>query len=51
MELALRSIVDGTIDIAPWVGARIGLSGVAAALGEMSGPTAPVRTVIDPRKP
>jgi len=50
MELALRSIADGTIDIAPWVGARIGLSGVAAALDSMSGPAAPVRTVIDPRK-
>jgi 2-desacetyl-2-hydroxyethyl bacteriochlorophyllide A dehydrogenase len=50
MELALRSIADGTIDIAPWVGARIGLSGVAAALDEMSGPVAPVRTVVDPRK-
>ena len=50
MELALRSIADGKIDIAPWVGARIGLSGVAHAIAQMSGPAAPVRTVIDPRR-
>jgi 2-desacetyl-2-hydroxyethyl bacteriochlorophyllide A dehydrogenase len=50
MELALRSIADGSIDIAPWVGQRIGLSGVSAALDAMSSGTAPVRTVIDPRK-
>jgi 2-desacetyl-2-hydroxyethyl bacteriochlorophyllide A dehydrogenase len=50
MELALRSIADGKIDIAPWVGARIGLDGVAAAIADMSGPNAPVRTVIDPRR-
>ena len=31
-------------------GARIGLSGAAQAMAEMSGPLAPVRTVIDPRK-
>jgi threonine dehydrogenase-like Zn-dependent dehydrogenase len=50
MELALRSIADGTIDVAPWVGARIGLGGVAQALAEMSGPLAPIRSVIDPRR-
>jgi threonine dehydrogenase-like Zn-dependent dehydrogenase len=50
MALALKSIADGSIDIAPWVGARIGLSGVALAVAEMSGPLAPIRTVIDPRK-
>lgn len=50
MALALRTIADGTVDIAPWVGARIGLSGVAEAIAQMSGPAAPVRTVIDPRK-
>jgi len=50
MDLALRSIASGKIDIAPWVGARIGLSGVSLALDEMSGPGAPVRTVIDPRR-
>jgi 2-desacetyl-2-hydroxyethyl bacteriochlorophyllide A dehydrogenase len=50
MALALKTIVDGSIDIALWVGARIGLSGVADAITQMSGPTAPVRTVVDPRK-
>ena len=50
MELALRSIAEGKVDIAAWVGERIGLSGVAQALGRMSGPLAPVRTVIDPRR-
>ncbi len=50
MELALRSIAEGKVDIASWVGERIGLSGVAAAMDRMSGPLAPVRTVIDPRK-
>lgn len=50
MALALRSIADGSIDISPWLGARIGLSGVGQALAEMSGPLAPIRTVVDPRK-
>lgn len=50
MELALRSIADGTIDIRPWLGARIGLNGVAAALDQMTSPSAPVRTVVDPRR-
>jgi threonine dehydrogenase-like Zn-dependent dehydrogenase len=49
LELALRSIADGKIDITPWLGARIGLAGVANALDAMSSPTAPVRTVVDPR--
>jgi 2-desacetyl-2-hydroxyethyl bacteriochlorophyllide A dehydrogenase len=50
MELALRSIADGTIDISPWIGARIGLGGVGTALSQMSGPLAAIRTVVDPRK-
>jgi threonine dehydrogenase-like Zn-dependent dehydrogenase len=50
MDLALRSIADGSIDVTPWLGARIGLSGVGETLAEMSGPAAPVRTVVDPRK-
>jgi threonine dehydrogenase-like Zn-dependent dehydrogenase len=49
MELALRSIADGSIDVAPWLGTRIGLGEVEQTLNEMSGPTAPVRTVVDPR--
>lgn len=50
MELALRSIADGSIDVTPWLGARVGLSGVEKTLKEMSGPLAPVRTVVDPRQ-
>ncbi len=50
MELALRSIDNGKVDVSAWIGARIGLGGVAQALAEMSGPQAPVRTVVDPRK-
>ena len=49
MELALRSIADGKIDVTPWLGQRIGLGGVGATLASLSGPTAPVRTVVDPR--
>lgn len=49
MELAMRAIADGRIDVTPWLGGRIGLSGVAQAVAELSGPLAPVRTVVDPR--
>ena len=50
MELALRSIADGRIDVRPWLGARIGLGGVEDALTRMSDPASPVRTVVDPRR-
>jgi len=50
LDLALRSIADGKIDITPWLGGRIGLGGVGDALDAMSSPTAPVRTVVDPRR-
>ena len=49
MALALRAIAEGSIDVTPWIGARVGLSGVAQVLADMSGPLAPVRTVVDPR--
>jgi threonine dehydrogenase-like Zn-dependent dehydrogenase len=49
MALALGSIADGSIDVTPWLGARIGLGGVEKTLNEMSGALAPVRTVVDPR--
>ena len=49
MDTALRSIDDGTIDVRPWLGGRIGLGGVAQAMADMSGPDAPIRTVVDPR--
>lgn len=50
MELALRSIADGKIDVRPWLSGRIGLGAVADAVVNMSGPLAPIRSVIDPRK-
>lgn len=49
MELALRAIGDGRIDVSPWIGARIGVSGVAAAMDAMADPASPIRTVVDPR--
>ncbi len=50
MELALRSIANGTIDVRPWLSKRIGLSDVADTVATMSGPLAPVRSLIDPRR-
>lgn len=50
MELALRSIANGSIDVRPWLSERIGLGQVADAVAAMSGPTAPVRSVVDPRR-
>jgi len=50
LDLALRAIADGKVDIGAWIGARIGLSGVADALQAMNDPSAPVRTVVDPSR-
>jgi threonine dehydrogenase-like Zn-dependent dehydrogenase len=50
MDLAMRAIADGRIDVRPWLGDRIGVGGVAEAIAQLSGPGAPVRTVVDPRK-
>jgi threonine dehydrogenase-like Zn-dependent dehydrogenase len=50
MELALRSIADGRINVRPWLSERIGLGAVAEAVARMSGPLAPIRSVIDPRR-
>lgn len=49
MDLALRAIGDGRIDVGSWIGERIGIGAVADAMARMSGPDAPVRTVVDPR--
>jgi 2-desacetyl-2-hydroxyethyl bacteriochlorophyllide A dehydrogenase len=48
MQLAMRAMADGRIDVRPWLGERIGLGGVAEALARMSDPASPVRTVVDP---
>jgi len=50
MQLALAAIADGRIDVRAWLGERIGIGSVAQAMAEMSGPLAPVRTVVDPRR-
>src|SRR3546814_11862262 len=48
LDLALRAITDGRIDIASWIGSRIGLSGVTAALQAMDTAFATVPTIRDP---
>jgi threonine dehydrogenase-like Zn-dependent dehydrogenase len=50
LDLALRSIAEGKIDISSWLGGSIGLTGVEDALHAMGQPSAPVRTVVDPRR-
>ncbi len=50
MQLALSSIASGKVDIGSWIGARIGLDCVGAALTGMRESGAPVRTVVDPRR-
>ena len=50
MDLATRAIADGRIDVRLWLGERIGVDGVARAIAQLSGPGAPVRTVVDPRQ-
>jgi threonine dehydrogenase-like Zn-dependent dehydrogenase len=49
MQLALRSIADGKVDIQSWLDKRINLDGVGNALRAMNDPSAPIRTVVDPR--
>jgi threonine dehydrogenase-like Zn-dependent dehydrogenase len=51
LDLALRSITDGVVDVRPWLGERIGLTGVADAIDAMADPAMPIRTVVDPRLP
>jgi 2-desacetyl-2-hydroxyethyl bacteriochlorophyllide A dehydrogenase len=50
MELALRSISDGKIDVGRWLSPRIGVNSVAGVIAAMSGPMSPIRSLIDPRK-
>lgn len=50
LDLALHSIADGRIDVSPWLGGSVGLGGVGAALDQMTDPSSPVRTVVDPRR-
>jgi D-arabinose 1-dehydrogenase-like Zn-dependent alcohol dehydrogenase len=41
---------DGLVDVAPWLGARVGLSGTADALEGIGKPGSVIRTVVDPRR-
>lgn len=51
MENALKAITSGKIDFKPWLGERIGLGAVGQHLRDMSDPSSPIRTVVDPRLP
>lgn len=50
-EQAVRSLGDGLIDASPWLGERVGLSGVGNALEAITNPDNPIRTLVDPRLP
>lgn len=49
-DAALRALGEGRIDPSPWLGNRVGLSGVADALEAMRNPDNPIRTIVDPRQ-
>ncbi len=51
MIAARDAILGGAVDLRPWLGEGIGLSGVEGALERMSDPAEPVRRVCDPSKP
>jgi threonine dehydrogenase-like Zn-dependent dehydrogenase len=50
LDLALRSIANGKVDVAAWLGPAIGLGRVGDSLRAMADPGAPIRTVVDPGK-
>jgi threonine dehydrogenase-like Zn-dependent dehydrogenase len=50
MVTARDAIIDGTVDLRPWLGEGLGLSGVEDALRSMSDPSEPVRRVVDPSR-
>ena len=50
MIAARDAIVGGAVDLRPWLGEGIGLSGVADALNRMSDPAEPIRRVVDPTR-
>lgn len=51
MVAARDAILSGSVDLAPWLGEGIGLSGVGDALKRMSDPAEPIRRVVDPSRP
>ena len=50
MLAARDAILDGRVDLRPWLGEGIGLSGVEGALNRMLDPAEPVRRVVDPSR-
>lgn len=50
MIAARDAILGGKVDLRPWLGEGIGLSGVEDALLRMSDPAEPVRRVVDPSR-
>lgn len=50
MVAARDAILAGKVDLRPWLGEGIGLSGVEDALLRMSDPAEPVRRVVDPSR-
>ena len=50
MIAARDAIVGEKVDLRPWLGEGIGLSGVADALQRMSDPAEPIRRVVDPSR-
>jgi 2-desacetyl-2-hydroxyethyl bacteriochlorophyllide A dehydrogenase len=48
MEASVRAISDGKVDVESWIGRRIGLSEVSAAVDGKGDPEGPIRTIIDP---
>lgn len=50
MREARDAIVEGKVDLRPWLGKGIGLSEIGDALNRMSDPSEPVRRVVDPSR-
>lgn len=50
MIAARDAILGGQVDLRPWLGEGIGLSGVEDALLRMSDPAEPIRRVVDPSR-
>ena len=48
LDLALRSIADGSVDVQAWLGSGIGLGDVGDTLRAMADPGSSIRTVVDP---
>lgn len=50
MVAARDAIVEGKVDLRPWLGEGIGLSDIEASLKRMSDPSEPIRRVVDPSR-